>query len=185
MLEPIVLAVSTGTWITLGIIGALLVLGLIALAASGSEPRGVDTEVVYVFGLSKYPRLVPLPQARDLPATLDPLEGQGLRDLASDAGAKSGFETDRYELPDGRKRPYELSEDLPDGIQAIELTRDGLRVRIDRDGEVRANRSLDEEERIELEDLLLDVVGEADARADRRTWAPPAHTPEEANVKRA
>lgn len=179
-----VLAVSTGTWAMLAIVGVLLLVGLIAVARTEETPREDETVTVYVFGLGKHPRLVRLPEARDLPATPEPLEGDGLRALANDAVSKTSFRTTEYRLQDGRTRPFELSEDLPRSITEIELARGELTVRVDRDGRIEASRPLEPGEREALEELFVDIVGEAQARADRRTWDTTTHSAREANTRR-
>lgn len=185
MLPSILLALGTGTWVMLGLIGALLLVGVLAVASTETETPGEGSDTRYVFGLGKHPRLVPLPQIRDLPATPEDLGGAGLRKLASKADAKTSYRPVEYRLPDGRERPYELSEDLPEGTEEIRLQREDLIVRIDSEGLLTASRPLRQEERTELEEVLLEVVGEAELRADRREWDAPSHTAEAANARRA
>lgn len=168
----------------LGILALFALIGVIALARSGTTQPSKHEGVHYVYGLGKFPRLVMVPGLREIPATMEPLGGDGLRRLASDADSKSRFAVDRYKLPDGRRAPYKLSEDLPEGIQSVEFTLDDVRVWINQDGEVSASRELTEDERLELENLLQDHVP-SPPRADRRTWAPPQHSPKEANRQRA
>jgi hypothetical protein len=184
MLEPVVLATGTGVWITLGLIGAFAVVGLAALARTRAPRQDTDDRVRYVFGLGKHPRLLELPDARDLPATPEPLGGDGLRDLAADADSKTAFTVTRYRLPDGRTAPYELSDGLPDDITEVELELEDVRVVVDDEGEIAASRRLTGDE---LEELggLLDAQFEGEPpRADRRTWSPPDHEPEDANAHR-
>lgn len=177
-------ALSTGTWSLLGLIGAFTLLGLAALMREPRTAPQQDEATRYTFGLGLNPRLVALPEARDIPATHDPLGDKGLRSLASDAGAKTGFTTGRYRLPDGQRRPYELSEDLPDGIEAIELLHEDLTVWLDRDGTLTASRPLEDEQRRQLEALLEDVETHGDLRADRREWDAASHTARDANRHR-
>lgn len=185
MLPTTVLAVTSGAWLTLGLIAAFGLVGLIALLRTPDVKARAHAGVRYVFGLGKHPRLVHVPGNRDVPATPEPLGGKGLRSLAADAGAKSRFTTERYRLEDGRTAPYELSEDIPETITEIELAHEDARVWIGRDGELDASRRLTEAELSDLEVLLQGVQGESAVRADRRTWSPGAHSAADANRERA
>lgn len=183
MLET-VLAVTMGTWLMLALLGAFALVGFFALARTQAPLQTPETGVRYVFGLGKHPKLRNVPGNRDVPATPEPLGGQGLKSLAADADASSSYEVTRYRMGDGRTAPYELSGDIPTDITAIELTRGEARVTVDDDGEIAASRRLDEEELDELEALFTDLWDEVPPRADRRTWSPPEHDPEDANVRR-
>lgn len=185
MLASIVLALTTGTAVTLGILALFALIGLIAIART-DPPEGIDEDFQaarYVFGLGKNPRLRRVPGDRDVPATPKPLGGPGLKDLAADASTRTRFTVNRYRLPDGRTAPYDLSEDLPQDIRAVEFEMEDVRVWIDNDGEVSASRALDQEELEELETLLEDQVA-THPRADRRNWSPPQHSPGDANRAR-
>lgn len=184
MLPLALLQLGTGTLAMLGLMGLFALIGLVALARSQPPEPSRHEGVHYVYGLGKHPRLLIVPGNREIPATMQPLGGKGLRRLAADADTKSRFTVDRYKLPDGRRAPYKLSEDLPEGIQAVEFVLEDVRVWVNRDGELSASRTLTEDERMELENLMEDHV-DWPPRADRRTWSPPQHTPKDANVKRA
>lgn len=185
MLASILLALGTGTIVMLSGLALFALVGLIAITAT-DPPEGIDDDfegVRYVFGLGKHPRLRRVPGDRDVPATPRPLGGPGLKDLAADAKNRTRFTVNRYRLPDGRTAPYDLSEDLPEDIRAIELVLEDARVWIDNDGDLSASRALDAAELDELEALLEDQVA-THPRADRRNWSPPQHSPGEANQAR-
>lgn len=184
MLPLALLQTGTGTWALVGLLAAFALIGLVALLRSGPPKASTHQGIHYVYGLGKHPRLHIVPGQREIPATMEPLGGDGLRRLAADADAKTRFTVDRYKLPDGRRAPYKLSEDIPQGIQSVEFTLEDVHVWINRDGELSASRVLNEDERIELETLLEDHV-DWPPRADRRTWSPPQHSPKEANRQRA
>lgn len=183
MLETVV-ALTLGTRLMLALLGAFALVGLYALARTRAPLMAPEEGVRYVFGLGKNPKLRHVPGNRDVPATPEPLGGEGLKSLAADADAASSYDVARYRMRDGRTAPYELSGDIPDDIRAIELTRGEARVIVDDDGQITASRRLDEEELEDLETLFTDLWEEEPPRADRRTWSPPEHDPEDANVHR-
>ncbi|PSG96526.1 hypothetical protein BRD56_10165 [Thermoplasmatales archaeon SW_10_69_26] len=184
MLETPVLALTMGTWTMLGLLGVFALVGLVALTSKGHDPAASHGERRrYVFGLGKYPRLHALPELRDLPATVEPLGPEGLRKLGKKADATTGLTTTKYRIPEGR-RPWQLSADIPDTVEAIEIEREGGRLWFTADGHLTAEPPLTEDELDTVGDLLYDVEDRPDLRADRRTWAHSVESPEKINAKR-
>lgn len=183
MLETPVLALATGAWITLGLLVAFTVIGLGTLAASSGEAaRQVDRKR-YVFGLGKFPELRELPQIRDIPATPDPLGAEGLRKLGKKADAEAGLQTTRYRIGEGN-RPWELSADIPDDVEAIEIQRGKGFAWVTAEGHLTAEPPLTEDEQELFGDLLGELEDRHELRADRRTWAHSADSPEAINARR-
>lgn len=184
MLEASVLALATGGWITIGLLLAFTVVGLLALLASSGEEAHHAERARYVFGVGKFPELRELPQIRDIPATPDPLGAEGLRKLGKKADAKAGLQTVRYQLPEGG-RPWELSADIPDTVTAIEIEREeGGLAWVTAEGHLTTEPPLTEAEQEVFGDLLAELEDRAELRADRRTWAHSAESPEAINTKR-
>jgi len=185
MLEIPVLALSTGAGTMLGLIGALTVIGLFALATSKGEEATHGERARYVFGVGKFPELRRLPQIRDIPATPDPLEAEGLRKLGKKADSQAGLTTTRYGLPEDISRPWELSDDIPDSVEAIEIEREsGGKAWFTAEGHLTTEPPLTEAERETFSQLLYDLEDRPDLRADRRTWAHSADSPEAINACR-
>lgn len=185
MLEIPVLFLSTGAWTAIGVLVAFTVVGLAALAGTSTEPREDEGMTRYVFGLGKIPRLRELPENRNLPATPKPLEAAGLRTVGKKADSVTGFTTSRYSLISGIRRPWELSDDLPDTVETIEIDREGGgHIWVSADGDVAARPKLTEEETEGLEEVLREVIDPPELRADRRTWAFSAESPEAVNAER-
>lgn len=186
MLETFVLAISTGTWTMLGLIAGFAILGLIALGLNESESDDETGEAVrYIFGLGKIPRLRKLPENRDIPATPEDLGPSGLRSIGKTADSTAGLDTSRYRLASGIRRPWDLSGDIPDTVEAIEIEREGGgRIWITVEGHVTAQPALDEAETEALEDILGDELDRHELRADRRTWSHSTESAEAVNAKR-
>lgn len=185
MLETPVLFLSTGAWTTLGLFAVFTVVGLAALLGTSSQPPEDEGMTRYVFGLGKIPHLHELPENRNLPATPDPLEAEGLRKVGKKADSVSGFTTSRYRLASGIRRPWELSDDIPDTVAVIEIDREGGgHIWVSDDGDVAASPPLSVEETEQLEEVLREVIDPPELRADRRTWAFSAESPEAINAER-
>lgn len=185
MLATPVLALTTGATIALSLIGGFTLLGLIALGLTHVE-HDEEAEVVgYIFGLGKIPRLRVLPEKRNVPATPEPLGSDGLRKVGKNADGTTGFSTERYRLSSGIRRPWKLSADIPDDLEAIEITREaGGKVWVTAQGHLSAAPALDEEETEALEEVLGDVIDPHALRADRRTWSHSTESAEAVNAKR-
>jgi hypothetical protein len=184
MLETPVLALATGGWITLGLLAAFAVVGLLALLASSGEVDRHGERARYVFGVGKFPELRRLPEIRDIPATPDPLGAEELRKLGKKADSIDGLQTTRYRLEEGVSRPWELSADLPDSVVAIEIEREHGHAWVTREGHLTTEPPLTTEEEEVFGDLLSEIEDRHELRADRRTWAHSAESPEAVNARR-
>lgn len=186
MFELPVLALTTGAWAALVVLVGFTVVALLAVSTTKAESETSSGETAgYIFGLGKIPRLRRLPERRDVPATPKPLEPEGLRTLGKKLDASTRFDTDRYRMASGVRRPWELSDDVPDSIEALEVQRSsGGVVLFTREGHIMAQPPLSDDEIEELEDIVRDVMDRPGLRADRRTWAESAESPEAINAKR-
>lgn len=185
MLSTPVLLLSTGAWTAIGLLVAFTVIGLLALAGTSTDHEEDAEATRYIFGLGKIPHLRVLPENRNIPATPEPLGPDGLRTVGKKADAADGFKTKRYRLSSGIRRPWDLSSDIPDSVEAIEIERDeGGHIWITAEGDVVARPALSVDETAQLEDVLHTVLDAPELRADRRTWAFSAESPEAINAKR-
>lgn len=186
MLETPVLWLTMGGWTALGLLVAVTLVGLLAMAASSREEKAHTVKAAgYIFGLGKHPRLLRLPELKAIPATPDDIGPDGLRRLGKKADATAGLATSRYELAAGTRRPWELSADIPDSVQAIEIEREaGGTVWVTREGKITALPALREDEIASIEALFTDLLADHRLRADRRTWAHSADSPEAINARR-
>ncbi len=186
MLETPTLVLTTGEWTAIGVLVALTAFGLLALVGSSKTERPERREAArYIFGLGKFPRLLRLPELRDVPATPDELTADELQRLAKNADAMPGLSTRRYQLEAGVRRPWELSVDIPETLEAIEILREeGGTVWVTDEGHIEARPPLSEAETEQFEALFADLLEEHELRADRRTWAHSAKSPEAINAER-
>jgi hypothetical protein len=180
----IVIAAGTGTWTALGVLGGFTLVGLTALGLTKGSTTTPTRSTRYVMGVGKHPRLVELPENRDIPATNVRLGSEGVKQLASKSSKTDAFTPDVYERADRTRSPYELSDDLPDDTRKIVFDREEGTLTVDDNGDVIAAPKLTTDERHALEEMIFEVLDEGQARADLRTWSHTTEDTETINAKR-
>ncbi len=160
-----------GPLLALLVLGAFALLGLYFILRSRLDQSSgrTDEEANYIFGLGENPPLLESPAAKGHPASATPLGAEGLATFISKAESHGDLGVVRLLRANGDEVPYELAARIPDDIAEVELTSSRGTIWLDIEGHLRAQPPLDDAVRRDLGDLLTDVIGKEDARADRRT----------------